>query len=179
MVQGNCTPNLDQIFEQLLFRRDHFYSCCLISLFKISYYNSNNAPPFAVHSIKLIIDTTQFFPFEGGPSSVRGSHTPNLVQIFKGLVTLYAFSPFQFTIRHTTAPCLIEPVSDQTWKSPFTGGLLVVQGNCTPNLDQIFEQLLFRRDHFYSCSLISLFKISNYNSTPPPVRGPLNKIENR
>ena len=45
MVQGNCTPNLDQIFEQLLFRRDHFYSCCLISLFKISYYNSNNAPP--------------------------------------------------------------------------------------------------------------------------------------
>ena len=34
-------------------------------------------PPFAVHSIKLIIDTTQFFPFEGGPSSVRGSHTPN------------------------------------------------------------------------------------------------------
>ena len=35
-------------------------------------------PPFAVHSIKLIIDTTQFFPFEGGPSSVRGSHTPNL-----------------------------------------------------------------------------------------------------
>ena len=72
-------------------------------------------PPFAVHSIKLIIDTTQFFPFEGGPSSVRGSHTPNLVQIFKGLVTLYAFSPFQFTIRHTTAPCRIQPVSDQTW----------------------------------------------------------------
>ena len=74
-------------------------------------------PPFAVHSIKLIIDTTQcnFFPFEGGPSSVRGSHTPNLVQIFKGLVTLYSFSPFQFTIRHTTAPCRIQPVSDQTW----------------------------------------------------------------
>ena len=55
----------------------------------------------------------------------------------------------------------------------------MVQGNCTPNLDQIFEQLLFRRDHFYSCSLISLFKISNYNSTPPPLRGPLNKINNR
>ena len=92
------------------------YSCSLISLFKISYYNSNNAPPpFAVHLIKLIIDATQFFPFEGGPSSVRGSHTPNLVQIFKGLVTLYAFSPFQFTIRHTTAPCRIQPVSDQTW----------------------------------------------------------------
>ena len=72
-------------------------------------------PPLAVHSIKLIIDTTQFFPFEGGPSSVRGSHTPNLVQIFKGLVTLYAFSPFQFTIRHTIAPCRIQPVSDQTW----------------------------------------------------------------
>ena len=66
-------------------------------------------PSLAVHSIKLIIDTTQFFPFEGRPSSVRGSHTPNLVQIFKGLVTLYAFSPFQFTIRHTIAPCLIEP----------------------------------------------------------------------
>ena len=72
-------------------------------------------PPFAVHSINLIIDTTQLFPFEGGPSSVRGSYTPNLVQIFKGLVTLYAFSPFQFTIRHTTAPCRIQPVSDQTW----------------------------------------------------------------
>ena len=55
------------------------------------------------------------FPFEGGPPSVRGSHTPNLVQIFKGLVSLYAFSPFQFTIRHTTAPCRIQPVSDQTW----------------------------------------------------------------
>ena len=98
LIQGNC-------------------SNILISLFKISYYNSNNAPPppFAVHSIKLIIDTTQFFPFEGGPSSVRGSHTPNLVQIFKGLVTLYAFSPFQFTIRHTIAPCRIQPVSDQTW----------------------------------------------------------------
>ena len=72
-------------------------------------------PPLAVHSIKLIIDTTQFFPFEGGPSRVRGSHTPNLVQIFKRLVTLYAFSPFQFTIRHTIAPCRIQPVSDQTW----------------------------------------------------------------
>ena len=96
MVQGNCTQNLDQIFAQLLFRRDHFHSCSLISLFKISYYNSEQhpPPPLAVHSIKLIIDTTQFFPFEGGPSSVRGSHTPNLVQIFKGLVTLYAFSPF-------------------------------------------------------------------------------------
>ena len=115
MVQSNCTPNLDKILLQLLFQRCHFHSRSLISLFKISYYNSNNAPHFAVHSIKLIIDTTQFFPFQGGPSSFRGSHTPNLVQIFKGLVTLYAFSPFQFTIRHTTAPCRIPSVSDQTW----------------------------------------------------------------
>ena len=59
----------------------------------------------------------------------------------------------------------------------------MVQGNCTLNLDQIFAQLLFRRDHFHSCSLISLFKISYYNSNnaphPPPPRGPLNKINNR
>ena len=56
----------------------------------------------------------------------------------------------------------------------------MVQGNCTPNLDQIFARLLFRRDHFHSCSLISLFKISYYNSNhAPSLRGPLNKINNR
>ena len=57
----------------------------------------------------------------------------------------------------------------------------MVQGNCTLNLDQIFAQLLFRRDHFHLCSLISLFKISYHNSNdaPPPLRGPLNKISNR
>ena len=87
---------------------------CHYSKFHIT-IRTTPPPPFAVHSIKLIIDTTQFFPFEGGPSSVRGSHTLNLVQIFKGLVTLYAFSTFQFTIRHTTAPCRIQPVSDKTW----------------------------------------------------------------
>ena len=99
----------------------NFYSGGTTFIHVLSFHYSKfhitirTTPPLAVHSIKLIIDTTQFFPFEGGPSSVRGSHTPNLVQIFKGLVTLYAFSPFQFTIRHTTAPCRIQPVSDQTW----------------------------------------------------------------
>ena len=103
----------------------------------------------------------------------------NLVQIFKGLVTLYAFSPFQFIIRHTPAPCLIKPVLEQTWKSPFTCGLLVVQGKCTPNLDQIFAQLLFQRDHFHSCFLVSPFKITFCNSTyPPPFRSPFNKTDN-
>ena len=89
----------------------------------------------------------------------------NLVQIFKGLVTLYQFSPLQFIIRHITAPCLIKPVLEQTSKSPFTCGLLVVQGKCTPNLDQIFAQLLFQRDHFNSCFLVSPFKITVCNST--------------
>ena len=110
--------------------------------------------------------------FSYGGSTIKGlgSNTQNLVKIFKGLVTLYAFCPFQFTIRHTTAPCLIEPVSYQTWWSPFTGRLLVVQGNGTPDLDQTFAQLLFKRDHFHSCPLVSLLKISYYNSTPPPSR---------
>ena len=89
---------------------------------------------------------TQFSPVdmvEGRPKSVRRSHAPNLVQIFKGLVTLNPVNPFLFTIRHTTARCLIKPVLEKTWWSPFTGGLLVVQGNCTPNLDQKFAQHLF------------------------------------
>ena len=41
-----------------------------------------------------------------------------------------------FTIRQNTVPCLIKQVLDKTWWSHFTGGLLVVQGNCTPNLDK-------------------------------------------
>ena len=49
--------------------------------------------------------------------------------------TLYAFSPFQFNIRRTTDPCLIQPVLDQTRWSPLTGvQLLVVKGTWTPNL---------------------------------------------
>ena len=57
----------------------------------------------------------------------------------------------------------------------------MVQSNCTPNLDKILAQLLFQRDYFHSRSLISLFKIAYYNSNnaPPPLRGPLNKINNR
>ena len=72
-------------------------------------------PPLRGPLIKINNRYDTIFPFEGGPPSVRGSHTLNLVQISKGLVTLYAFSPFQFTIQHTTAPCRIQPVSDQTW----------------------------------------------------------------
>ena len=56
MVQGNCTQNLDQIFAQLLFRRDHFHSCSLISLFKISYYNSNTPPPSRHNFFLLKVD---------------------------------------------------------------------------------------------------------------------------
>ena len=72
-------------------------------------------PPPRCPLIKINNRYDTIFPFQCGPSSVRGGHTSNLAQIFKGLVMLYAFSPFPFTIRHTTAPCLIEPVSDQTW----------------------------------------------------------------
>ena len=165
MVQGNSTPNLDQIFAQLLFQRDHFHSCSLVSLFKI---RPNRPPPFffAVDGIDNGYDTIFFCG--GWTTKCQGKlkFIPNWVQIFKGVVTLYSFSPFQFTIRHTTAPCLIKPVLDQTWKSPFTCGLLVVQGNCTP--DQIFAQILFQREHFHSCSLVSPFKISDNNSTQPP-----------
>ena len=124
------------------------------------------------------MDTTQFSPVEGGPQSVRGSYTPNWVQIFKGVVTLYSFSPFQFTIRHTTAPLSCKASIRLNVVVPFTCGLLLVQGNATPV--QIFAKLLFQREHFHSCSLVSPFKISDNNSTyppPPPICGPLNKID--
>ena len=69
-----------------------------------------NPTPFVFHSIKQKTDQTQFSYIQGGTQSVRGIKTSNLFQIFKGVVTLYSFSPFQFTIRHTTVPCLIKPV---------------------------------------------------------------------
>ena len=55
-----------------------------------------------------------------------------------------------------------------------------VQGNCTQNLDKKFAQLLFERDRFHSCSLVSPFKISVCNSTYlHPFRSPLNKKDHR
>ena len=54
------------------------------------------------------------FSFWGWTTKCPRKPYTNLVQIIKGLVTLYAFSPFQFTIRHATAPCRNQQVSDQT-----------------------------------------------------------------
>ena len=178
MVQGNCTSDLDQIFAQLLFQRDYFNSCFIISLLKISYYNSTSLRG-SLNKINNRYDT--ILSFWDGPQSVRGSHTPNLVEIIKGLVTLYAFSPFQITIRHTTAPCRIQPVSDQTYivVVPFhrwtTCGPMQLHTEFGPNIRPTFipeEPLSF---------MFSRFTIQNFRLqfTPPPLRGPLNKIENR
>ena len=110
VVQGNCTTKYSHNF----YSSGTTFIHVLVSLFKISEHNST-PPPFRGPLNKIDNRYDTFFHFEGGPPSVRGSHTPNLVQIFKGLVTLYVVSPFQFTIRHTTAPCRIQPVSNQTW----------------------------------------------------------------
>ena len=123
------------------------------------------------------MDTTNFYPFEGGPPSVRGSHTPNLVQIFKGPVTLYAFSPLQFTIRHTyRAKLSIRPNVMAPFHMLTTSGPRQLHTGFGPNIRPTFIQagpLSFMFPRFTIQNSILRF------DPRPTLYGPLNKINNR
>ena len=159
MVQGNCTPNLDKKFAQLLFQRDRSHSCSLVSPFKISVCNTTYLQWKQHNFLLLRVDHKVS---EEAIRQIWSRYSKDLTRYTQLVPSSLLFdTPRAMSYKASFTPNVV---------APFTGGLLVVQSNCTPNLDKIFARLLFRQDHFRSCSLISLFKISYYNSNhaPPP-----------